>query len=265
VFNLLRCLSNCLSLYKGSEDKKRKLDHYFRWIRKRASAIASNPIWMIRVTAGEEPTESEVERAIIALSHSGGWNGCSIVTFPRREFFYNLEMELLAHSEVVASVSWSHDGSKILSCSNSQDSRSTTIGIWDGVSGELLNTLEGHSPPVKSVSWNHDDSKIVSGSWDKTVKIWNAGNGELLNTLEGHSLSVNSVSWNHDGSKIVSGSEDKTIKIWDGRNGELLKSWKGHPNAWLTSVSWNHDSSKIVSGSSDKGRSRYGMEVMESY
>jgi hypothetical protein len=69
VFNLLRTCSSCLSLFKGSEVTKRKLDHYFRWIRKRSNAIASNPSWMVRSTAGEEPSESEVRQSNVTSSH----------------------------------------------------------------------------------------------------------------------------------------------------------------------------------------------------
>jgi WD40 repeat protein len=245
VFNLLRCLSRCLPFYKGSEDNKRKLDHYFRWFRKRANAIASNPSWMVRSTAGEEPGDSEVRRSVVSLVHSGNWDECTIVTCVRYKLFDSLEMDLLGHSKVVTSVSWNHDSSKIASGSDDK-----TINIWDSGNGELLNTLEGHLNRVNSVSWNHDGTKIVSGSGDKTIKIWDASNGELLKTLAGHTVEVFSVSWNHDGSKILSGWSQDTIKIWDASNGELLNTLVGH-SQWINSVSWNHDSSKLVSGSAD--------------
>jgi WD40 repeat protein len=247
-FNLLHCMSLCFSLYSGSEDKKRKLDHYFRWIRKRANAIASNPSWMVRSTAGEEPSESEVwhSNQVLSFLHAFDWNNCRIVTCARYKVFDDLEMDLRGHSKAVKSVSWSHDGSRVIS-----GSEDNTIKIWDANNGELLNTVEGHSAVVSSVSWNHNDSAIVSGSHDKKIKIWDASNGELLCTLEGHSHMVWSVAWSHDGSKIVSGSWDKTIKIWDANSGKSLHTLEGHINL-VSSVSWNRDSSKIISGSADR-------------
>jgi WD40 repeat protein len=247
MFSLLRCISRCLSIYNGNEEKKRKLDHYLRWIRKRANSIASNPSWIIRSTAGEEPSESEVRRSALTLFlyHSNNWNECSIITSARFRMFDNLEMDLFGHSSRISSVSWNYDGTKIVS-----GSWDKTLKIWDTCIGELLHTLEGHSNWVTSVSWNHDGSKIVSGSFDETIKIWDASSGELLTTLEGHSNGILSVSWNHEGSKIVSGSWDKTIKIWDADNGALLNTLEGHSRE-VTSVSWNPDGTKIVSGSVD--------------
>jgi WD40 repeat protein len=250
VFNLLRFISSCLLVFKGCEDKKKTLDHYLRWIRKRATAIASNPSWMVRSTAGEEPGESEVRRSTLtsspSRSRSGDWNNSSIVTCARYKFFDKLELNLLGHSNAVTSVSWNRDSSRIVSASADK-----TVKIWDAGNGELLNTLEGHSHQVTSVSWNQDNSKIASGSSDKTIKVWDSGNGELLNTLQGHSKGVNSISWNYDSSRIVSASYDNTIKIWDAGNGEILNTLTGHFQA-VISVSWNHDGSRILSGSDDK-------------
>jgi WD40 repeat protein len=49
--------------------------------------------------------------------------------------------------------------------------------MWDGISLELLKTLEGHSSYVTTVSWNYDGSEIVSGSQDNTTKIWDSCTG----------------------------------------------------------------------------------------
>jgi WD40 repeat protein len=247
LFNLVRRMAKVVPKFNGDEDMKKTLDHYFRWIRKRANVIASNPSWMVRSTAGEEPGESEVRQSSMQSLQTpdGNWNICYIISCLTSKAFDRVEMDITC-SSMVFTVSWNHDSSKIVS-----GSLDKTIKIWDAVSGESLNTLEGHFESVSSVSWNHDSSKIVSGSYDETIKIWDAVSGELLNTLLGHSHRVRSVSWNHDSSKVVSGSRDKTIKIWDAVSGELLNTLEGHSDD-VISVSWNHDSSKIVSGSADK-------------
>jgi WD40 repeat protein len=115
-----------------------------------------------------------------------GWDIIEIIENTGRSFWF------------VFSVSWNHDGSKIVS-----GSRDDTIKIWDSFTGILLRTLTVHSSTVISVSWSHDDSKIVSGSWDKTVRIWNAITGDLMKTLEGHSKGITCVAWSPDDRILV--------------------------------------------------------------
>jgi WD40 repeat protein len=130
-------------------------------------------------------------------------------------------------------------------------SRDKTIKLWDGLSGQLLNTLTGHSSTVLSVAWSHDDSRIVSGSYDDMIKIWDGISGETIKTMTGHSSAVRIVSWNHDDSRIVSGSHDKTIKIWNSSSGTIIRTLEGLSNA-VWSVSYSFGGTRIVSRSFDQ-------------
>ena len=47
---------------------------------------------------------------------------------------------LTGHSDYVRSVSFSPDGSRIVSGSDDE-----TVGVWDSVMGEVIDTLTGHS------------------------------------------------------------------------------------------------------------------------
>ena len=76
--------------------------------------------------------------------------------------------------------------------------------IWDAVTGECEQTLEGHSDDVNSASFSPDGTKVVSSSGDQTVRIWDAVTGECEQTLEGHSGGVTSASFSPDGTKVVS-------------------------------------------------------------
>ena len=114
------------------------------------------------------------------------------------------------HTSNVVSVSFSPDGSRIVSASWDK-----TIRIWDAASGVELQILEGHTDWVNSVSFSPDGSRIVSASSDKTIRIWDAATGALLRILEGHTNWVYSASFSPDGSRIASASWDKTIRIWE--------------------------------------------------
>jgi WD40 repeat protein len=89
----------------------------------------------------------------------------SVMGFFKRE--RKLLMTLTGHSNWVTSVSFSPDGSQIVS-----GSRDKTIRVWDAVTGKIIKELEGHTGPVMSVSYSPDGSRIVSGSDDNTVRVW---------------------------------------------------------------------------------------------
>ena len=116
---------------------------------------------------------------------------------------------LEGHSDLVIPVSYSPDGTKIISGSADE-----TIKIWDANTGICLKTLSGHTSTVYSLAYSPDGTKIISGSDDATIKIWDANTGSCLKTLEGHSETVLSVAYSPDGTKIISGSYDTTVKIW---------------------------------------------------
>ena len=118
-------------------------------------------------------------------------------------------MRLQGHEGEVNSVSFSPDGSKIVSGSNDK-----TVRVWDSQTGAQLKNLTGHTGEVNSVVFSPDGSHIVSGSSDKTVRVWDTQTGGLLTTLGGHSKGVLSVSFSPNGTHIVSGSYDNTVRVW---------------------------------------------------
>ncbi|KAF8594428.1 WD40 repeat-like protein [Ceratobasidium sp. AG-I] len=82
---------------------------------------------------------------------------------------------LEGHTDPVASVAYSHDGTRIVS-----GSRDKTIRIWDGHTGQMVGKpLEGHTHWVTSVAYSRDGTRIVSGSEDKSIPIWDARTGRI--------------------------------------------------------------------------------------
>jgi WD40 repeat protein len=90
---------------------------------------------------------------------------------------------LEGHEELVSSVSFSPDGTQIVSASDDN-----TVRIWDVATGTQLRVLEGHKSRVDSVSFSPDGTQIVSGSWDNTVRVWDVGTGELQDAFDFHAL-----------------------------------------------------------------------------
>ncbi|ETO05253.1 hypothetical protein RFI_32143 [Reticulomyxa filosa] len=130
-------------------------------------------------------------------------------------------------------------------------SNDKTIRLWNALTGEMLQILEGHKHHISSVQFSPDGSKIVSGSWDKTVRLWDTLSGKQLQVLEGHTSITSFVQFSPGGSIIASGSYDNTIRLWDVASGKQLQKLEGHSDT-ITSIEFSSDGFKIVSASNDK-------------
>ena len=114
---------------------------------------------------GGYPSGSEcalsVEESLVALASNTALTLGDVEDFT----FTTVTVQPFTHGGYVRNVSWSPDGSKIVS-----GSFDNIVRIWEASSGRLLRTLE-HMIEVRSVSWSPDDSKIVSGSKNGNVHM----------------------------------------------------------------------------------------------
>ncbi|MCB9265023.1 MAG: caspase family protein [Lewinellaceae bacterium] len=187
------------------------------------------------------------------------------------------------HAAAINSVSFSPDGSYILSSSYDQTAR-----LWD-LEGNELRSFEGHVESVTSAVFSPDgrfiltasidktailwdlqghkrqifagkslvprkaifspDSKyILTGNDDQTARLWNLHNLEVR-ILNGHSSYIQSIDFSADGKYILTGSDDRTVKMWD-LNGKELQSFSGHKLTVMSAI-FSPGGDKIASGSFD--------------
>jgi len=149
---------------------------------------------------------------------------------------------LSGHNDVVTSIAFSSDGSRIVS-----GGRDCTVRLWSAVDLTELKVLEGHRLSVTSVAFSPDGSRIVSSSYDRTIRVWDAVNFVLCATLQGHAaVNVRAVTFSPSGMRIVSGGHIFAVQMWNAATqtppeGEL----KGHIGG-VGAVAFSSDSSRLA-------------------
>ena len=122
---------------------------------------------------------------------------------------WNLQQTISAHSDWVRCLSFTPDGSKLVSGSFDK-----TIKLWQLATGAVIHTLADHPKGVFALAVSPDGKLLASGSWDDTIKLWDLDSGTLLHNLVKHKASVRSLAISPDSQTLISGSFDRTIELW---------------------------------------------------
>jgi WD40 repeat protein len=77
----------------------------------------------------------------------------------------------LPHSDGITYVAFSHDGQKIVTCSEDFSAR-----IWDA-DGKPISPPLRHKDQVRWAAFNADDTWVATVSWDLMLNIWDSDNG----------------------------------------------------------------------------------------
>ena len=130
--------------------------------------------------------------------------------------------------------------------------------VWDLISNERVQTLEGHTAAVTSVAFSPADQRnpagkyLATGSKDRTVRIWETRKGKLLARLNGHGHWVLGLAYSPGGDILASASRDGTVRLWYpkvGREEQLTLEGGG---GWMTAVAFSPDGKTLAATCSDK-------------
>ena len=135
-----------------------------------------------------------------------------------------------AHTDVVRTVRFSHDGKRLLSGADDY-----TVKVWDVGKRNLVNTLRGHGGWITGASFIANDSNLVmSASKDASIRSWNTatyvddtvliqsqsanpdGNTKRTNKVREtrpHADEIWSARFDPSGTRIVSASRDHTARV----------------------------------------------------
>ncbi|KIM76782.1 hypothetical protein PILCRDRAFT_12493 [Piloderma croceum F 1598] len=157
---------------------------------------------------------------------------------------------LEGHKDIIRSLSFSPDGTKIASGGDKKDG---TIRIWDLTLGnhQVRPLMRGRKiGGTVSLVFSGDGRRIASGSTDGTIRVWDI-HSNTETSLRGHARKVTCIAFSPDGTTIVSGSSDCTVRVWDAKSGaQIAPSFNEHGSSSVLSVAFSPDALQIVSESS---------------
>ncbi|MCS6812476.1 MAG: NB-ARC domain-containing protein [Cyanobacteria bacterium] len=155
-------------------------------------------------------------------------------------------------AQVDADIAWGWQPYLLASGSSDQ-----TIRLWNFMTGECLNVLQGHTNRIWSLAFNPTGDRIASGSYDSTVRLWDVTTGECLQVLRGHSDRVHTIAFCPvltsplvAGELLASAGDDQVIKVWNVATGECIQLLQGHTQR-VCSLAFSPDGSQLVTGSDD--------------
>jgi WD40 repeat protein len=163
------------------------------------------------------------------------------------------EVVSIRHPGVVpASVSWSADGSRIVSrCQGG-----TSGYLWDAVTGRRISKLGASLPRSVTgahpcVSWSPNGARAIFWTSGNGVRVWGKTAGVCLSTLRGFaSARVKSALWSPGGDFVSSViGAGKELAVWDvttGRRSPAFGCILG-----VGCVSWRPDGASVAFGSVD--------------
>jgi len=123
----------------------------------------------------------------------------------------------LAHQGPVWSVSFSPDGTRLVTASDDN-----TAQLWDAATGSPLGRPLKHMGPVVSATFSPDGTRVITASRDNTARIWDVAAGELAALPLVHKGAVVSAAFSPDGKSVVTASVDNSARVWNATTGSPL-------------------------------------------
>ncbi len=153
----------------------------------------------------------------------------------------NTDVEFRGHAGEANSVTFSHDGDRIVSGGDDG-----TVRLWDTQGQPIGQPFKGHEGPVWSVAFSPNGDRIVSGCDNGTVRLWDLQGQPIGQPFKGHEGSVNSIAFSPDGDRIVSGGVDGTVRLWS-ENGQILTQYINVSDGG-NALAYNRNSIVTISG-----------------
>ncbi|QDT97379.1 protein kinase domain-containing protein [Gimesia aquarii] len=216
-------------------------------------AVALSPDGKLLATGSEDP------KGFIKI-----WDLNSQTQIPRT--FQNSEGKNpfdKSHTEGVLSLSFSNDGTRLLSSSYDKTAR-----LWEVESGKQLQRFWGHNWWVWDANFSTDERRIVTASQDGTAIIWSVETGKQGAPFTGHQGPVYSAHFSPDPESrhVTSSGYDRRVLLWKPEDlvpydySKIVAGKKNEPPPFIAfeghqesvqSAEFTNDGTMIISASHD--------------
>ena len=153
---------------------------------------------------------------------------------------------LEGHTDVVLSVAWNADGTRLATASQDKSAR-----IWEWPSGKELKAFKDHGDAVTRVVFAPDGKSLYTGSMDHNVRRFDCDKGTIIRVFTGHNEGVMALAVNADGKRVISSGTETQLRWWNTDTGDMTNNNGGH-NGPVNEIVLSKDGKTLVSASADK-------------
>lgn len=154
-------------------------------------------------------------------------------------------MVLNGHHAAVFSVTYSPDGTKLLS-----GDADGVVKVWDVESGKILHSIQAAHDSIKQVRFRPNGKQFATADRRGDIKTWDVATGSPVKSFNGHSFAVYALNYSPDGKIIASGSDNDNVRLWNADSGELLESVGDSSFMTITGLEFSADGNQLLIGNS---------------
>ncbi|MGL5873644.1 MAG: hypothetical protein ACRC2R_14970 [Xenococcaceae cyanobacterium] len=193
------------------------------------------------------------------LLASGSWN--DIIRFWNIDSQKQLKCleEEDAGRRLGKSLAFSPNGQLLAAACDRYFTGNDAIVVWDVVSGNPTQLLQGHQQPIVNLSFSNDGKLLKSESKDKTAHWWDLVSGDRAINIETQNYSeklnnlnfIKNLALSPDNKILATSGDENRVYLWNLESDKLFKIFNEHQGA-IERLTFSADSKLLATASKDK-------------
>lgn len=145
------------------------------------------------------------------------------------------------HAGTVSAMSWSPDGSALVSSGRTD----LSLRLWNTAVGSLEAEWGDHTDLITAVVWSPDGTQIVSGSRDGNIRFWDAETQTRRFNFRSSVGDVYDLDWASAGDLLAVGGDQGGLQVWNVTSQLSQAIVTAHTGA-VQSVQWSPDGTQLA-------------------